>query len=224
MDHYITLVTEFIQVHHAWAGPLLALATFGESLVLIGFFIPATALLLVVGTLVGSGVLPAVPLLLWLIAGAVVGDAVSYWFGRWAGRGLVRRPPLNRYRRQVAQARLFFIRYGFVSIFLGRFLGPIRSTIPLVAGMMRMRARPFQLANVSSAIIWVFAMLAPGYLVARGAGSAGMMASEQLITVVTMVIVLSVVGTVVGTRFMHHVARKRAPQAQDKPSRNTHSR
>lgn len=219
MDHYITLVTEFIKVHHVWAGPLLALATFGESLVLVGFFIPATALLLVVGTLVGSGVLPAGPLLLWLIAGAVVGDAVSYWFGRWAGRGLARRPPLNRYRRQVAQARLFFIRYGFISIFLGRFLGPIRSTIPLVAGMMRMRARSFQLANVSSAIIWVIVMLAPGYLVAKGAGSMGMMAGEQLITIVTMVIVLSVLGTVVGARFMQHVARKRvaAAASQGKP-------
>lgn len=209
MQHYLDLITQFIAQHQAWAGPLLALAAFGESLVLIGFFIPATALLLVAGTFIGTGTLPLVSTFLWLIGGAILGDAVSYWFGRWAGPPLVQRWPLRSHRRGVAAARLFFIRYGFVAIFLGRFLGPVRSTIPLVAGMMRMRERPFQAANVASAVVWVAAMLAPGYLVARGAAAAGLMGPEQLLTTITLVIVLSVLGTLVGARFFQFAARRR---------------
>lgn len=211
----MALAAAFIQSHHAWAGPLLALVTFGESLVFVGFMIPATALLLLAGTLIGSGVLAAGPLLLWLIAGAIVGDAVSYWLGKWIGPALIQRWPLNRHRRSVARARLFFMRYGFVSIFLGRFLGPIRSTIPTVAGMMRMRQWAFQLANVASAVIWVFAMLAPGYLAARGASATGLMAGGQVTTVLVMVVVLSALGTVIGARFLRAATRRRHADGHD---------
>ena len=62
----------------------------------------------------------------------------------------------------MARARLFFYRYGFASVLIGRFLGPIRSTIPTVAGVMGMAHGRFQLANVSSAILWMPLMLAPG--------------------------------------------------------------
>lgn len=211
MEHYIDQLTQFIQTHQLWAGPLLALFTFGESLVIIGFFIPATALLLVVGTLLGSGVLPVWSTLAWLTAGAILGDAISYWIGRYYGPALVRRRPLNRYRRAVAHGRLFFIRFGFASIFIGRFLGPVRSTVPLVAGMMRMRSRPFQLANVASAVVWVVSLLAPGYVVARGADAAGLMGTEQLLTTITLVIVLSALGTVAGARFFRFATRRRNP-------------
>ncbi len=209
MQYYIDLITQFIADHQAWAGPLLGLAAFGESLVIIGLFIPATALLLVAGTFIGTGTLPLVSTLLWLLLGAVLGDAVSYWLGRWAGPKLLQNWPLRRYRRGVAHARLFFIRFGFMAIFLGRFLGPVRSTIPLVAGMMRMRERPFQLANAASAVVWVLAMLAPGYLIAQGAAAAGILGPEQLLTTITLVIILTVAGTLMGARFFQYASRKR---------------
>jgi membrane protein DedA with SNARE-associated domain len=168
----------FIETNQAWAGPIIALLTLGESLIIIGLFIPATALLLLTGGLIGAGTLPLIPILLWGIAGAIVGDAISYYLGRWMGPSVVRRWPLNTQRSAVARARLFFYRYGFVSILVGRFLGPIRSTIPLVAGVMSMSNMRFQLANVISAILWLPLMMAPGYLTAKGVEHAGN--SQQL--------------------------------------------
>src|SRR5690606_23459992 len=207
---------EFIQTHHMWAGPLLALATFGESLVVIGFLIPATGLLLVAGALVGQGILDPGPLFLWLVAGAVLGDAVSFWLGRWAGPTLIQRWPLNKHRKAAARARLFFMRYGFLSIFIGRFLGPIRSTIPLVAGMMRMRQLSFQLANASSAVVWIAAILAPGYLAARGASAAGMVGGEQAITMIVLIVVRPASGGHDGARFLRAAANRRT--ASDEPA------
>ncbi|AHV93119.1 hypothetical protein D560_3263 [Bordetella holmesii ATCC 51541] len=111
-------------------------------------------------------------ILIWGVAGAVLGDAISYLIGRWLGPGVTRRWPLSTQRTAVARARLFFYRYGFASVFLGRFLGPIRSTIPTVAGIMRMNHARFQIANILSAIVWLPAMLAPGYFAARGLAAA----------------------------------------------------
>ncbi|WP_170235505.1 DedA family protein [Verticiella sediminum] len=209
MDQLMAQAATFIEANQTWAGPLLALLAFGESLVFIGFLIPATAMLLLAGTLVGNGALPVVSTILWLVAGAILGDAISYWLGRWCGPALLQRRPLCNHRRSVARARLFFMRYGFMSIFLGRFLGPVRSTIPLVAGMMRMRERSFQIANASSAVIWVLALLAPGYLVAKGSAAAGLAAGEQMAAMITVIIVLSVAGVWLGGRMLSSARRRR---------------
>ena len=172
MDHYIDKIGLLIETNQAWAGPITFLLTLGESMVLLGLFIPATALMLLTGGLIGAGTLEPWGILAWGIAGAIVGDALSYALGRWAGPNVLRRWPLKQQRTAVARARLFFYRYGFASVLIGRFLGPIRSTIPTVAGVMGMAHGRFQLANVTSAVLWMPLMLAPGYITARSLGAA----------------------------------------------------
>lgn len=204
MDYYIDQLIAFIQANQEWAGPVLALITMGESLIVIGLFIPATALMIATGGLIGSGVVAPVPVVLWGLAGAIVGDALSYALGRLIGPGLMRRWPFSKQRTAVARARLFFYRYGFVSVLIGRFLGPIRSTIPTVAGMMRMGVWRFQLANVLSALAWVPLMLAPGYLAARSLGAIG---NGDRISIV----VGTIVSVSVGAWLLMVLLRKRKP-------------
>jgi membrane protein DedA with SNARE-associated domain len=152
MEQIVEHVGDFIHQHQAYASLVTALIAFGESLVIIGFAIPATALMVILGGLIGAGTIEAGPVVAGAIIGAIRGDAVSYGMGRWIGPGAASKWPLNRYRSGLARTRLFFRKYGFASVFFGRFLGPVRSTIPLVAGMMTMDHRRFQLANISSAV------------------------------------------------------------------------
>lgn len=204
MDQIIDTVGQFIETNQFWAGPVIAALTFGESLLIVGLLIPATALLLLIGGLVGSGTLPLMPVLLWGIAGAILGDAVSYIVGRWLGPSIVRRWPLNRHRSAVARARLFFYKYGFASVLMGRFLGPIRATIPTVAGIMRMNMMSFQVANILSAVLWVPIMLAPGYITARSLGTAE---NAQQIGLV----VGTIASVVIGVGLLVMMVRKRRP-------------
>ncbi|AEC19253.1 membrane protein [Pusillimonas sp. T7-7] len=167
MDQYIEYASTFIQTHQEWAGLILGLLAMGESLLVVGLAIPATALLMLVGGLVGSGTLEPAPIVAWGIAGAVLGDAISYYIGRLLGPKIIHSWPMNKQRRAVARARYFFYKYGVLTIFAGRFLGPLRSIVPSVAGVMRMPHLRFQIANIASAIIWIPVMLLPGYLAGR---------------------------------------------------------
>lgn len=171
MQEYLDQISVFIETNQFWAGPIIALLTFGESLLVVGIMIPATTLLFFAGGLIGSGVLDPWTIVLWGAAGATLGDAVSYWLGRWFGPALLRWRILKRHRSSLARARLFFYRYGFMAVFFGRFLGPIRSTVPSVAGVMGMSNWRFQIANVTSAIAWVPLLLAPGYFAAKSVSS-----------------------------------------------------
>ncbi|WP_200475906.1 DedA family protein, partial [Azospirillum argentinense] len=171
MDAAVEMAMHFLERHHDWAGPVVAVLAFCESVVLVGLAVPATALMIMFGTLLGLGIIDPVPVVAGAVLGAIAGDAVSYSLGRWLGPAVVYRRPLSRYRGEVAKSRLFFRRYGFAAVFIGRFLGPLRSIVPLVAGMMKMNGRRFQFANVASAAVWAPAMLAPGWLASAGGGS-----------------------------------------------------
>jgi len=169
MQVLIDQAVQFIQDHQAWAGLVIFLMTFGESLFIVGLFLPATVLLFAAGTLIGSETISVGPILLWGIVGAIAGDAVSFWLGRWFGPKMLRHKRLDPYRRNVARARLFFYRYGFLAVLIGRFLGPLRCFVPTVAGVMGMPEIRFQIANIVSAVLWMPALLAPGYLAAISA-------------------------------------------------------
>lgn len=168
MEQFVAPLSEFIVRHQAWAGIVLGLVTFVESLVLVGAFVPATALMLLAGGLMATGVLDPFGVILSCVAGAALGDAVSYWIGRRLGPKAMRHRAFRPHRRKIARTRLFTRKYGSASIYIGRFFGPLRAFVPIAAGMLRMPTGRFQVANVLSALIWVPAMLAPGYFAAKG--------------------------------------------------------
>jgi membrane protein DedA with SNARE-associated domain len=201
-----------MKTHQVWAGPIVGLIAFGESLVIVGLIIPATAVMLIIGGLVGSGVIGPVPVVVGAVIGAILGDIASYVLGRWLGPSVVYRKPLRRYRHAIARTRLFFRKYGFAAVLIGRFLGPVRSTVPLVAGMMAMNQTRFQLANVLSAIVWAPLMLAPGYLGARGLAGMEWVHGEYMLVVVAAVLV----ATIVGTAIIGKIVAKRAPERRSR--------
>jgi membrane protein DedA with SNARE-associated domain len=57
-----------------------------------------------------------------------------------------------------------FRKWGVIIVFLGRFFGPLRAAVPLVAGIMGMPRTKFQFANIGSAIAWAAGVLSPAAL------------------------------------------------------------
>ena len=205
MEALVEQTADFIRTNAAWAGPIVFLMTFGESMLVLGVLIPATALLLMTGGLVGSGTLPILPILLWGYAGAILGDALSFWIGKWLGASVLRWRILKRHRTTVARARLFFYRYGFLAVLAGRFLGPMRSTVPTVAGVMGMPHLRFQAANILSAIVWVPVLLAPGFLAVRSLDAA--LQSPRV-----MVYGISALCVAIGVATVIAISRRKKPQ------------
>ena len=204
----------YVLHHKAWAGPILGGIAFGESLVLVGLFFPATLIMVFAGLAIQRGQLDAGSVIGWSIAGAVLGDIVTYWIGRWIGPSVVHHWPLNRDKAAVARARLFFRKYGFLSIFIGRFLGPVRPTIPLVAGIMRMRHLTFQIANITSAIVWVPFMLFWGYAFSKAIGDLSKMTTGNWVAVVLFLVAVMMSLTFATVRLQGKSAKDRRQEEQ----------
>jgi len=148
--------------HPHWAGAVIALVAFSESLALVGLLVPGAAILFAAGALIASGALAFWPMCLWAIAGAILGDGVSYWLGRHYRSHVRDLWPFRKHPGLLDRGEAFLHRHGGKSIILGRFVGPVRPVIPIVAGMLDMPPTRFYTINVLSAIGWAPAYLLPG--------------------------------------------------------------
>jgi membrane protein DedA with SNARE-associated domain len=164
MHDIVHTTIEIIKLHAGWAFPILFIVSFGESFVGFSLLFPGTTIMVIAGTLVRwplnpHGVLEAWPLLLGAILGAVLGDAISFWLGRRFGHLVEKHWYFIRHPDLLKRGYAFFDRWGIASVFIGRFFGPVRAVIPLVAGIMEMSWRQFWFANIGSALIWAPALL-----------------------------------------------------------------
>jgi membrane protein DedA with SNARE-associated domain len=154
-------LTGFVETHAAWAGPVVFAICFLESLAIVSAVIPATVMLIGIGGLATAGVLDLGTLAAWGIAGGGLGFWASYEGGRRYARQIEAIGWLARRPELVARGRGFFERWGVMAVFVGRFVGPARVVVPLLAGTLGVDARRFHLANWASAILWAPLLLAP---------------------------------------------------------------
>jgi membrane protein DedA with SNARE-associated domain len=136
---------------------------FGESLAFVSLILPFFGILFAIGLLIGaSDALGFWSILTAAAIGAAVGDWLSYWLGYHYHDRIAGMWPLNRYPKLLPTGHAFFKRWGAWAIVFGRFLGPLRASVPIVAGIAQMPQIWFQLANWSSAFLWAYVLLAPG--------------------------------------------------------------
>jgi membrane protein DedA with SNARE-associated domain len=159
-------VIQFITAHAAWAGPVIFLVAFGESFAFISFLFPGTAIMLAAGAFIPGGTLSAWPLIAGAVAGAVLGDTISYEIGRRYGHHLKDIWPFKRRPDLLEKGVAFSKRHGGKAVFAGRFFGPFRAVVPLAAGCTGLERRTFWIANVGSALIWAPGLLLPGVVTA----------------------------------------------------------
>jgi undecaprenyl-diphosphatase len=161
---WFTELLGWIEHNPAYAGWVVFAVSLAESLAIVGVLVPGVVVLFGAGTLIGAGILDFWSMCAWAMAGAIIGDGLSFWLGHHFEYLTARWRWFRLHPDHLQRGIEFFRRYGDLSIALGRFFGPIRAVVPLVAGLMRMPPRRFFIANVLSAMIWAPAYLLPGML------------------------------------------------------------
>lgn len=155
----------FVRAQQDWAVPVVFVLAFGESLAFLSLLLPATAILFGISGFLGASGIPFWPVWGAAFLGAVLGDAVSYWFGYHYKERIAHMWPLTRTPDLLPRGARFFAKWGVAGVFMGRFFGPLRAAVPLVAGACGMAQLPFQAANLASAAVWATGILSPGLLV-----------------------------------------------------------
>ena len=159
----------FVAQYGIWVYALLFAVIFVETGLVIWPFLPGDSLLFTAGALAAAGVLDIFAVSVLLISAAVLGDAVNYSIGRYAGPKVFSahdhtgwlHKMLNR--DHLDKAHAFFEKHGGMAVVSGRFVPIVRTFVPFVAGAAAMTRPTFVFYNVIGAVIWVGVCAGAGY-------------------------------------------------------------
>lgn len=170
MWYCINTIVGLVSQHPIGALGIVFLAAIVEAVAVVGILIPGTPILMAVAGAAAMAGQPMLPFLALSIIGAVIGDFLSFWFGKRFSVRLRGVWPFSRRPALMDNASRFFDRWGIYSVALCRFVPVLRSTVPLIAGMAGMRRRRFVLANVTSAFVWAPVHIYPAQLAGLSLG------------------------------------------------------
>ncbi|WP_018925748.1 bifunctional DedA family/phosphatase PAP2 family protein [Pseudomonas umsongensis] len=163
MGPWLDSVIGWLTVNPQWLAMAVFVVACVECLAIAGLIVPGTVLLFAVAVLAGSGALSLGETLLLGFLGGVLGDIVSYFLGRHFHQNIRRLPGLRHHPEWIAGAEAYFQRYGIASLLVGRFIGPLRPMLPMVAGMFDMPFPRFAAVSLLAAAGWSVAYLIPGW-------------------------------------------------------------
>lgn len=170
-ESWLTEVTTWVGSNPGWLVFALFATALTESLAIAGIIVPGVAMLFAFAALAGKAGIPLSEALVWAGLGAVAGDILSFSVGRLLKGRLDSVWPLSRYPGLVFKGEIFFRAHGGKSVIIGRFVGPIRPIIPMVAGALHMPWRTFLTFNLLSAVGWALVYILPGYAVGTALAS-----------------------------------------------------
>lgn len=149
-----------------WMYITLFIISFFDTLIVVGAFFPASFFVIAAGFFSIHTGLDIWISIIVITLGGLIGDLLSYFIGlkglNWfkGEKKLLKASYLDK-------GGAFFEKYGDKSIIIGRFLGIIKSIIPFVAGLYKMKFKKFLFLNIVAGLIWTIAHIVIGYILGR---------------------------------------------------------
>lgn len=163
MNEFLSWLLETVQsIDPVLRTVLAGVAIMLETSVLVGLVVPGDTVVIVASTAVSS-VAEAVILIVVVVGGALIGESIGFWLGRWLGP----RIRFSRLGRRIgedhwARAELYLRRRGGPAVFLSRFLPVLHSLVPLTVGMSGFGYRRFLAWTAPACVIWSVAYVSAG--------------------------------------------------------------
>jgi membrane-associated protein len=162
---------------------------FAECGLFFGFFLPGDSLLFTAGFLASQGLMNIWVLTIGSFIMAFTGVIVGYYFGAKVGPKIFsREDSLLFHKDHIERARLFFEKHGGKTLILARFIPIVRTFVPIVAGVGKMRYSTFIIYNFIGALLWAVGATLLGYLL----GNVVPHADKLILPIVLFIIVASV--------------------------------
>lgn len=149
---------------------VLLLVVYAETGIFFGFIFPGDALLFTAGILCGTKDLSVniFMLIILVCIAAIAGNATGYITGKYLGKRLFHKKDTFFFKQKhLETTRIFYKKYGGVSLIAGRFIWIVRTFVPILAGAIDMNFWRFNYYNVVGAVIWVGSLVSLGYLLGR---------------------------------------------------------
>lgn len=181
----------WVAAHPHWTLLVVFFCCVGESIIVLGVLIPTTLVLLATGALVGLGSLGFWAAVAAAVAGAMAGDSVNFWVGRFWGSRALDSHYAQRYQEAIARSRRLFENHGAKALVLARFIGLVRPFVAAIAGAYRMSVPRFLVVEFFASVAWAVPIVALGVVFGASLDLAMEVAARLATLIVALFIVLA---------------------------------
>src|SRR5699024_5730430 len=116
------------------------------------------------GALIGTGELSVWHAWLAGSVGSLLGDWISFWLGWRFKKPLHRWSFLKKNKALLDKTEHALHQHSMFTILVGRFVGPTRPLVPMVAGMLDLPVAKFITPNIIGCLLWPPFYFLPGIL------------------------------------------------------------
>lgn len=184
-------------------GPLIVLMVvfaiiFAENGLLIGFFFPGDSVLFTLGFLLQGTNTFKLDLnihfvVLTLFVAAVTGANVGYLFGKKFGPKLFKKPNSLLFKQEnVKKAQDFYDKHGGKTIIIARFIPVVRTFVPLIAGIAKMKYKTFMIFNLIGGLIWTAGITYLGFYLGKVLKNMGIDIDTIILPIIAIILIASV--------------------------------
>ncbi|MBI4571497.1 MAG: DedA family protein [Chloroflexi bacterium] len=184
------------------------LAPMLENTIFLGALIPGTLIILLGGLSAHDGLIKFWPALALGVAGAMIGDTISYGMGRFAYGRL---GPESRIGHWAEEMREALTKHSVWLVFSYHFFGYSRLIGPAAAGFLRIPFRRWMLLDYTGVTVWVAVYFTLGYLL--GVFSLSLDESDKNVRVFEVILFVLFAIAVVGVLRTRARARKQGKEA-----------
>jgi membrane-associated protein len=167
---YLVKLSDAQQIIHKGGFYLILFVVFAETGLFFGFFLPGDYLLFLAGMFVATGKLDVgiFGMIIGLVAAAIAGNFVGYWFGFRTGPMLYSRKDSFFFKKKYLKAaETYYNKQGAFALIMGRFVPIVRTFAPIIAGVVKLDLKKFAFYNFVGAIFWITSLTLLGYFLGR---------------------------------------------------------
>lgn len=187
-----------------FSGQSLFIGALLDALIGPNLFVPGEPFFFAAGYQLQQGIASG---LIAVLVGALLGDHLSYWIGRYVGvsaqRKLIAWQPKTR--RPIARCRRLMFRKGNYVLAFARLLGPIAWVVPFMAGTNKITWSRFAAFDLIGVILGVGQFVMWGYILALGVDKFPLLTQAKAVLVEHQYLLLVLICSVA---FLY-LARKR---------------
>jgi membrane protein DedA with SNARE-associated domain len=193
----MNLINNLISIFaHFGYGGIIFLMALESSVVPV----PSELVIPPAGILAARGQMSLFLVIIAGVVGSLLGAIICYWISWLLGRAVILILADHKFARilhitpaKVEQAEKFFLKYGNISIFIGRLLPVVRHLISIPAGFSKMNFGKFVLYTFLGSAIWVTILALGGYYL----GTQIEVIAEHFKTIIEILLVIVILGLII---------------------------
>ncbi|CAL4042252.1 Inner membrane protein YabI [Buchnera aphidicola (Tetraneura ulmi)] len=140
----------------------ITIVSFLESLAIIGLILPGLILMSLFGTFIGNGKINFYSAWICGFIGCILGDWISYYIGYKCKCQIYNLKIFKKNISLIEKIKKSLLKYCFITIFIGKLIGPIRPFVPIIAGTLNLPLKKIIFPNLIGCLVWPPLYLIPG--------------------------------------------------------------